>query len=300
MKYLLIGSNGFIGKSVARVLGEAKNDLYLADRGNTDEGKNVSIDLFDKKSIENAIAKVNPDVIINLAGNVENSEKALEINPVFTRNLLDVILDTKNDNIKKIIITGSAGEYGEVKKEGSVDENQPLLGQSFYARSKIEETSLAMDYKKKHGLPINIVRIFNPIGVGMHPRFLIPSLIRQVKEISDGQVSLISINRLDSKRDYANVRDIARAIVLISEKEKTNKTVYNLGSGKATSNKELIDIVIKACGIKKKLSIKELSDNPEPKVADMANITRIQDEFGWEPEISLENTILEIKNERDK
>ena len=213
---------------------------------------------------------------------------------------MDVILDTKNDNIKKIIITGSAGEYGEVKKEGSVVENQPLLGQSFYARSKIEETSLAMDYKKKHGLPINIVRIFNPIGVGMHPRFLIPSLIRQVKEISDGQVSLISINRLDSKRDYANVRDIARAIVLISEKEKTNKTVYNLGSGKATSNKELIDIVIKACGIKKKLSIKELSDNPEPKVADMANITRIQDEFGWEPEISLENTILEIKNERDK
>ena len=300
MRYLLVGSNGFIGKNVAKLLREGNEEVFLADRGNTDSENNVFVDLFDKESIKRVILKVKPDVVLNLAGSVENTEKALGINPVFTRNLLDVILGLKNMPIKKIIITGSAGEYGEVAGEGPVNEDTPLSGQSYYAKSKIMETSIAKEYKEKYNLPINIVRIFNPVGVGMHPRFLIPSILRQIEAVNRDEKNYIEISRLDSARDYINIRDIARAIILIAQKKKTKYCVYNLGSGVATSNGELIRQSLQLESSKKNIEVRQTSENSEKRVADQADIFRLKSEFSWNPEISLEETIKEIISDQAK
>ena len=300
MRYLVIGSNGFIGKNVAKLLEEGNEEVFLADRRNTDSGNSVFVDLFDKESIKRVILKVKPDVVLNLAGSVENTEKALGINPVFTRNLLDVILGLKNMPIKKIIITGSAGEYGEVAGVGPVNEDTPLSGQSYYAKSKIMETSIAKDYKEKYNLPINIVRIFNPVGAGMHPRFLIPSILRQIEAVNRDEKNYIEISRLDSARDYINIRDIARAIILIAQKKKTKYCVYNLGSGVATSNGELIRQSLQLESSKKNIEVRQTSENSENRVADQADMFRLKSEFSWNPEISLEETIKEIISDQAK
>ncbi len=288
MKILVIGSNGFIGKAVCHEL-RSDHEVFCADRSVDADFK---IDLLEKESIRKVLTDISPEIIINCAGVVENSEKAILTNPVVTLNLLQVISELKVRS-RKIVLTGSAGEYGEVMGNEAVKEEVALRAESFYGRSKILESSVALYFKDVQKLPVVIARIFNPIGIGMHPRFLLPKIIATVSGTEEGKAGKIEVNRLDARRDYIDVRDVAGAIKDIAEK-KTKHSTYNIGSGISTSNKELIDIIIKESGLREMPQIIESSNNPEPHLADRADIGRIKSDLGWIPKISLENTVKEI------
>jgi GDP-4-dehydro-6-deoxy-D-mannose reductase len=297
MKYLVIGSHGFIGQNVAKALKEKGVELWEADYNPTEGGNKIKIDLGDLNSVEAAFKKVNPGIIINCAGTVENSEKALSINPIFTLNILQAI-KKHLPNLKKVIFTGSAGEFGIVGEENlPVDENMPLMATNFYPQSKILETSTIYTFSQLYKVPAVVARLFNPIGTGMQARFLIPSLIGQIDKIQKGGASVIEVSRLDARRDYLDVQDIAQAMVALAESEKSNG-FYNIGSGRMTSNEQLIDLILANFQLKKRPEIKETSVVPEPIFAIQADITMIKKEIGWEPKISLAETIKDIVSEK--
>lgn len=64
--------------------------------------------------------KRNPDAIIHCAGIVDKTEKA-RLNVVFTDNLLRAIREA-GLSLQKIIICGSASEYGVVDSESPISE----------------------------------------------------------------------------------------------------------------------------------------------------------------------------------
>lgn len=290
MKVLIYGSSGFIGNAVYTKLSE-NHEVYGANK-TSEQG--LSVDLTDKNSIAISLKKIKPEVIINCAGVVENSELA-ELNYVFTKNILEEITKT-GLQINKVIICGSAAEYGIIdKKNIPTGESTPLNPNSLYGQSKVKEISFAIDYQIKHKLPVVVPRIFNPIGSGMHPRFIIPGIIRQIKEIKAGHKNVIEVSRLDSRRDYINISDIASAIDLLAESD-TSEIIYNVGSGTSTSNGELIDLLVKYSGLTLHPQIVETVNEKEPLLAIQANISRIRNEFGWRPQKSVEETIKEVIN----
>lgn len=289
MKILVIGAAGFVGNNVAQGL-EDRHEVYRASR-KPETKDNIYIDLLKPETILAALQNVQPDVIIQCAGIVENIEAASE-NPVFTGNLLDqvVALGTK----PKIIISGSAAEYGLVDPEHiPVSEDTPLKATSIYGLSKIEETKLALKARAEHGLTVVVARIFNPIGVGMQPKFLTSRIMQQIKEIKSGERQAIEVSRLDSKRDYIDVHDLAAAFRALVEGT-PEQEAYNIGSGKATTNGELIDLFLAGAELPAQPNIVETMEQPEPLVATQADITRLQQEFGWSPSVTLEVTVKEI------
>ena len=189
---------------------------------------------------------------------------------------------------------GSAAEYGIVERKNiPVDEETPLNANSAYGLSKLKETTLALEYRSRHKLPITIARIFNPIGVSMHPRFLIPQIIGQIQEIEEGKRKSLEVSRLDTKRDYVSVKDVALAIKSLIGHQPL-AAIYNIGSGRSTSNKKLMELIINNSKLKSRPKIVELSAEEPPLVATRADITRIQQEFGWHPIYSIEDTVKEI------
>ena len=181
MRILLLGASGFIGSCLHEQL-EADHEVFAASNAAVDGRRSVVVDLADRASVDNVLAQTNPEVVVSCAGVVENSERA-SLNVTFTTNLLDAIL-ASNVSVKKIIISGSAAEYGIVKDDKvPIKEDDELNPVGFYGTSKADETRTALRYKHEHGLPIVVARIFNPIGVGMNRKFLIPSLLAQVKKV---------------------------------------------------------------------------------------------------------------------
>lgn len=286
MRVLVIGANGFVGRGVSEAL-SGKHEVIPSYRGSQHDGP--SIDLQDPKSIADALNEVRPDAIVDCVGIVENSDKAAD-NPVFTRNLLEQVAASALP-IKRVVIMGSAGEYGPVEKL-PVSEDTPRRATSPYGVSKIEEVDTALDFREK-GLPVVVARLFNPIGSGMPDRMIIPGVMRQLVEVNAGRKDTVEVGRLDAKRDYIDVADVGNAVAALLSKT-PKEAVYNIGSGVSTTNRQLVELILAESGLKVQPNIVETSDTPEPLFAVQADISRLHNEFGWEPRVSIEDTVRSV------
>lgn len=294
MKVLLFGADGFIGKHVAIRL-QKDHEITLVTRSDSTRAGHVCVDLTDPASITRALTSVKPDAVINCAGVVTNDENA-QLNVVFTQNILNGVLGLKL-HLKHLVICGSAAEYGVVKPTYlPVKEGASTNATSPYGQCKQKETQLAITYKQKHNLPITVLRIFNPIGSGMHPRLLIPQMIKQVEEIKLGKREFIEISRLDSERDYINVKDVAVCFSQLLQRSKPLADIYNVGSGVSTSNQHLLELIVRYSGLENMPPVREFMEQPEPPVASRADIHLAQQDLGWEPKYSIEQMIKELVN----
>jgi GDP-4-dehydro-6-deoxy-D-mannose reductase len=291
MKVLVFGSDGFIGRNVCLALEDnhevVKAVQYAADR----DGNRVQVDLIDQTSISDALNKVKPEVIVNCAGIVGTGNDT-DLNIQFTKNILEQVAQTSG--IKEVIICGSAGEYGLVSPENiPVSEGAPLNANSGYGLSKLNEEHFAIDYGEKHNIKVVVLRIFNPIGREMADKFLLMKLMAQVHELKAGKRDSVELTRLDSKRDYISIKDVASAFKAVVDGNPKN-SVYNVGSGTSTTNGELLELILKNSKLDNEPQIKETSNEVEPLVAIQADITRISDEFGWRPVHPIGEVIREI------
>jgi GDP-4-dehydro-6-deoxy-D-mannose reductase len=294
MKVFIIGANGFMGRHLVEYFEKAKYQVFRVSRRPTDGTNEIFVDLLDPKTIHKALKRTKPDFIINCGGIIGSREEVKQ-NPTMTLNLLNEIT-LSGIKLRRIIILGSAAEYGAVPT-GSipVKETTALKPTSLYGESKKEEVEKAIEYAENHNLPLVVARIFNPIGTGMNPNQLIPGIINQAKKLDDLGSGSITISRLDSLRDYININDVARAIERLC-KDNPKYTIYNIGSGKSTSNEEIVLATLSFMGITKKPSIVETSSEKEHHVASKADITRIKNEFGWAPHFTVKDTIKGIIN----
>lgn len=291
MRILVTGANGFIGRNVCESLmnqgHEVVEGLY-----DSSKGTHRRIDLTMGQDVQRCIGNVRPDVIVNCAG-VVGPGANFEDNVQITRNLIEAVA-MNGLRLYRYVVCGSAGEYGRVDpKEWPVKESTELNGDSPYASSKVREERVALELANRYNIDLVIARIFNPIGSDMAPKFLIPSLVGQINDMINGKVDSITVNRLDSLRDYINIDDAAHAIALLATKDHKHE-VYNIGSGVATSTREILKSILDTCGLSTNVEVREQSPNPENSVASQADITLVRDDFGWVPTKTIDQSIREI------
>jgi len=287
MRVLVAGGDGFIGRNVSAVLQSQGHEVFRSAR---DAGEGVvGINLLDKKEASQNVVSIQPDIIINCAGVVGNGD--FDDNVRISRNLL-LAVGEAGLQLHRYIMCGSAGEYGNVPQSSwPVREDAPLQATSPYALSKIEEERTVRELGEKYDIDVIIARIFNPLGVGMSPRFLTSNILDQIQKVKLGETDTITVGRADALRDYIHIGDVAKAIALIATKDHTHD-VYNIGSGVASTTEELVRLMLDESGVE--AIIKESSNEPEASVASQADISRIQGEFSWQPTRSLGWIVKEI------
>lgn len=297
MKVLVIGADGFVGRNTVKELRkDASLDVVTASRKGTED---LVVDLSDYSSVEAAIKSAEPGVIVNCAGVVANNKNAFK-NGEFCRNLFEAIV-ARGALYPRVIIAGSAAEYGVVERPGPVNEDTPLNATSDYGKSKIEEEVIARKYAEAYGIDLVVARIFNPIGPDMGDKFLLTSLLKQIDEYRDGNAANISVSRLDAMRDYIDMRDLASAIHhFVTIDNIDHHIVQNVGSGVSTSNGEILENILRLVELDEKPTIIETRTEPEPLYASCADISRIKSEYNWEPKYDLVSTIEEIIHESGK
>jgi GDP-4-dehydro-6-deoxy-D-mannose reductase len=139
------------------------------------------------------------------------------------------------------------------------------------------------------------IRCFNLSGPGQSPKYALSSFAKQIVDIEKGmnKDNIISVGNLNVERDYTDVRDAVRAYYEIALNAKAG-SVYNLCSGISYNMKELLHILLS-------LSTKEIIveiDNSKMRPSDIpimvGNNQKIREEIGWEPEIKIKNTLLDL------
>ena len=81
---------------------------------------------------------------------------------------------------------------------------------------------------------------------------------------------------------------------MIATADQLDFDVYNVGSGVATSNLELVQLLLDNFGISNDVQIYELNPDPEPIYAARADITRLQSALSWKPQYTIATAIERI------
>ncbi len=281
MKILITGYTGFIGKYLTNRLKVLNYDLELFDLSN---GINICNwnEVKDYKGI---------DIIIHLANlsfipaSYENPKMFYEVNYLGTLNMLELC---RLNNARMIYF--SSYMYGHPLYQ-PIDEKHPIEAYNPYSQTKVICESLCEGYSRDFKVPVTIFRPFNIYGKGQNPNFLIPTIINQAKQ------GKIVIKDERPKRDYIHVTDIVEAVVLsIQTSNKTELQIFNLGSGKSHSVKELIDTVRNFT----KIEIEYLCTNEQRQneVLDtVADVSKIKSVLNWTPIVSLKEGLIEMFEE---
>ena len=295
-KVLIIGSEGFFGKSYVNYYSNKTNidkELYTVDIHEIAKQNYFNCDATNFNQIDKIIKTVSPNEIYNFSGSFSNDfEIDFLNNVVITKNIFDSIKKSELDC--RILINGSAAEYGLIKSEKVlVNEDYPLNPVSFYGLTKAYQTFLAKTYHNKYNIKVYIARPFNPIGYGISEHLFIGRLISQIKDCLKMQSSII-LGDLYNERDYIDIEDIIRSYEVIMTKGQAGE-VYNIGSGKSIKIRDLLLRFLVIFGIedtKIEKSNNFVKKFDIPKI--VADITKVK-ALDWEPTIPLEESIKRIK-----
>lgn len=173
MNIFITGATGYIGEHLAIKLKSQNHEVFALVRsinkaaGLATAGINlIGGDLSDKTAIEKGMK--NCDVVFHLAAYAsvwpEDKEIFNSINVEGTRNILDL---AKKNNIKKVVITSTAGVYGP-SPSGSIPVNEETIRTipyfSHYESTKAEAENLAKAYAKEglHVVIVNPARVYGP------------------------------------------------------------------------------------------------------------------------------------------
>ena len=135
----------------------------------------------------------------------------------------------------------------------------------------------------------------NHIGPGQGLGFLISDLAQQIIAVERGEAEAVQAGNLETKRDYTDVRDIARAYADLVDTESLDHDVYNFCSGVARSGQEIFTGLCQAAGLNDvQLEIDQSKIRPTDNPIAVGDFSRLQNQTGWTPKIGLAKTLEEV------
>ncbi|MCF0213370.1 MAG: UDP-glucose 4-epimerase GalE, partial [Muribaculaceae bacterium] len=225
-------------------------------------------------------------------------------------NTLLNLLDRMGPNgVKGIVFSSSCTVYGEPDVNPVTEQSPIKQATSPYGNTKQISEEIITDVINA-GAPFKsiILRYFNPIGahpsaeIGELPNGVPNNLVPFVTQTAMGIRKELSVfgedyNTPDGSciRDYIDVVDLARAHVVAVERMLENKSdakieIFNLGTGRGVSVKELIEKFEKATGVKVPHKIVGRRAGDIEKV--WANPTYANTVLGWTAETPVDETLL--------
>jgi GDP-4-dehydro-6-deoxy-D-mannose reductase len=309
MGVLVTGGTGSIGIHLLNLLGEEAGELVSAslrppkDWQKLQHVKYVELDLLDANGITTLVRDLKPTAIYHLASqsnvgiSLKRPAETLGLNIIGTQNLLDAA--RKAAPQAKVLLLSSSDVYG--RGDGQLDvmrrESDPLQPLTPFAVSKAGMEMLAYQYRHTWGTHVCTVRPFNYAGPFQAENFVLPSIAAQLARIVDaGAEPVVYAGNLDVSRDFLDVRDLARALVLALNKGAPG-SLYNVCSGRIRTVRELVEMMIETCGVDVDIRRDPVRERGNEQPLLMGSVDKLMQETGWKPLIDMEDCCRDLLGE---
>jgi GDP-4-dehydro-6-deoxy-D-mannose reductase len=305
LRFLVLGGTGFIGRALREELRREQPDaaIFWTTRGKAPRASGgYKCDLTDARQVEACLESARPTHVFHAAGapGTRDTARLGGAHVASTFNLLEAVRRLPSRRRPTVVVVGSAAEYGLVSpKELPIREDSPLRPATPYGWSKHFQDELARSYAD-HGVRVVTARLFNLLGPGLPEHLSAGSFGRQIAAIEHGRrPARLMVGRLDSKRDFIDVRDAARALRLLAERGKTGEA-YNVCSGASVSIRSLLQRLLASS--RERIGVTE--DKGRRRSGDPADVfgscEKLRRTTGWRPRIdwrsSLDETLASFRN----
>ena len=287
MRVFVTGVAGFVGQRLEARLQAAGAQVI---------GTDLELDVGDAGRVAEAVAAESPDPIVHLAAISFVPEAARNPQAVYRVNFLGAhsILEAtqKISPGVRLLLVGSGHVYGSAEPDAPpFDESAPLRPDSSYAWSKAAGDLLGGFYENR-GVDVVRVRPFNHTGPGRPDRFVESSFARQIAEIEAGlRPPKMAVGNLDAVRDFLDVEDVLDAYLRLLD-PKVPAGPYNVASGKGTSIRDLLDLLLAETSIRPEVTVDQARWRPAD--SSVGSAERLEKATGWAPTIPLRQTLRRL------
>jgi UDP-glucose 4-epimerase len=306
-KVLVIGGAGYIGAHICqslidngysvRIFDDFSNGLHGRIDGKFTDLVEASV--LDRSALIGAMDGI--DSVIHLAAkkaveeSVSNPLKYYEHNVGGTLNILAAMAVKE---VKKIVFSSTAAVYAPSEKS-AIDETDLLAPLSPYGATKVMAEELIKSVGAAEGFSTISLRYFNVVGstkvefADNSKDNLVPKVFAAIKRGESPEIYGSDYPTKDGTciRDYIHVADLADSHLSALKRIESAivHEVYNVGSGKGYSVKEMIDQISVSMNkeLTPKLCPRRAGDIPQL----IASISKIERELGWKPKRSLKEMI---------
>ncbi|NLB62947.1 MAG: NAD-dependent epimerase/dehydratase family protein [Fibrobacter sp.] len=310
MSVLVTGGTGALGYHLLSMLTKTKGKLHSF----SDEPpfpwqvwKHVeyySGNLLNYKEILEVLQKTKPKEVYHLASqssvglSYTRPYETLSTNILGTQNLLEAIRQTVPKT--KVLLVSSAEVYGRGTLGYLGDkftEDTPPNPITPYATSKASMELLGNQYAHAYDMHIVTVRPFHFTGPNHSRRFALASMAYQLIQIKQnrGEPVLFTGN-LDITRDVVDVRDLARAMVMVMNSSEPTET-YNVCGGNSYTLRGMLELLFQFSGIYAETRVDPNLERSNDIPILIGSPQKIMDAFSWKPMIGVEDSLEDLYNE---
>ena len=265
------------------------------------------LDLRDYEGMNDLFAKNHYDLVIHFAGLkavAESVEKPLEYYENNVGGTVNLLKCMKNHGVHKIIFSSSATVYGDQGVARLDESMQTGVGiTNPYGETKHVIEEIMKDVAESDPeFSCTLLRYFNPVGnhpsgiMGEDPNGIPNNLMPIVMKVAKGEIAELQVYGDDYPtpdgtciRDYIHVVDLAKGHVAAAEHMQNGCAIYNLGSGRGTSVKEMVAAFENASG--KELPHKTVGRRAGDLAELIADPSKAERELGWKTELTIEDAM---------
>lgn len=296
---VVTGGSGFLGASVVReAMGRGDRVVSLIREGEPASGlkglETRRVDWSDPAGLTALLRDLSPDVVVHCAGSSARSGEMLaalyEANVGLVWRLLSAIADSCAG--AGVVILSSAAVYGPLPRTPT-REDASLDPRSHYAVTKTLAEGVAAGFARMQGIRVTVARPFNILGPAEPAGSVVAAIADQIACASPEGPVTIRLREAVSVRDFVDVDDVARALLLLGETGVAG-CAYNVCTGQDVSVRQLAERAVAVVGRELDLIV----DRPDAEPSVSLGCPDLVRALGWEPVVSLDESLRRLLVER--
>jgi GDP-4-dehydro-6-deoxy-D-mannose reductase len=235
------GAGGGLGRHLGPALAlhdlpNAALDARLGDAGGLNEE-------LGRLTVEEgtSMALIQCAALTSVEGVTRDPDAAYDVNVTRTAATAAAFIEWAGDHghPPAIVFVSSGHVYAPAEPGTHLSEDDPVRPLSVYARTKLAGEQRLRDLAGDLGAGLVVARVFGMIGPDQRSHYLLPGLIRRVR---DGD--LASVPGLEHVRDYLDTRDVAHTLASLVVTSGDAIETLNVCSGEPTRIADLLDRII--------------------------------------------------------
>ncbi len=306
-KALICGVSGQDGAYLARLLLEKGYAVFGASRdaqmssfknlaalGIKDKVSLESVSLIDFRSVLQALTRVKPDEVYNLAGqssvglSFHQPVETLESISVGTLNFLEAI---RFASLPVRFYNACSSEcFGDTKNEPA-DEYTPFRPRSPYAVAKSAAFWEVSNYREAYGLFACSGILFNHESPLRPERFVTQKIVSAACRISNGSREKLRLGNISIRRDWGWSPEYVEAMWLMLQQEKPDDFV--IATGRTNSLEEFTETAFSVLGLNWRDHV--ITDESLLRPIDLsvgrANPKKAKEKLGWQAKYRMKDVV---------